>query len=141
VGGTREPEPGVGRHQAGVESTEKHSHPGADGVRQRAHAADAAPAESLEPRAGDGVAHPLPMGGARQHHVEHVARRRGPVEAGQRDGQTYERHGAKAVHPRSLAYVPVDLTVRERILEAGYACVARYGLAKTTVEDVARAAR
>jgi len=35
--------------------------------------------------------------------------------------------------------VPVDLTVRERILEAGYACVARYGLAKTTVEDVARA--
>jgi len=32
-----------------------------------------------------------------------------------------------------------DLTVRERILEAGYACVARYGLAKTTVEDVARA--
>jgi AcrR family transcriptional regulator len=37
--------------------------------------------------------------------------------------------------------VPEDLTVRERILEAGYACVARYGLAKTTVEDVARAAR
>ena len=33
----------------------------------------------------------------------------------------------------------VDLTVQERILEAGYACVARYGLAKTTVEDVARA--
>ena len=33
----------------------------------------------------------------------------------------------------------VDLTVRERILEAGYTCVARYGLAKTTVEDVARA--
>jgi AcrR family transcriptional regulator len=31
--------------------------------------------------------------------------------------------------------------VRERILEASYACVARYGLAKTTVEDVARAAR
>jgi AcrR family transcriptional regulator len=35
--------------------------------------------------------------------------------------------------------VSVDLTVQERILEAGYACVARYGLAKTTVEDVARA--
>jgi len=35
--------------------------------------------------------------------------------------------------------VAVDLTVRERILEAGYTCVARYGLAKTTVEDVARA--
>ena len=35
--------------------------------------------------------------------------------------------------------MPEDLTVRERILEAGYACVARYGLAKTTVEDVARA--
>jgi len=37
--------------------------------------------------------------------------------------------------------LPEDLTVRERILEAGYACVARYGLAKTTVEDVARAAK
>ena len=35
--------------------------------------------------------------------------------------------------------MPVDLTDRERILEAGFACVARYGLAKTTVEDVARA--
>ena len=30
---------------------------------------------------------------------------------------------------------------RERILEATYACVARYGLGKTTVEDVAREAR
>jgi AcrR family transcriptional regulator len=29
-------------------------------------------------------------------------------------------------------------TGRERILEATYACVARYGLAKTTVEDAAR---
>jgi AcrR family transcriptional regulator len=28
--------------------------------------------------------------------------------------------------------------MRERLLEAAYACVARYGLAKTTVEDVAR---
>ena len=37
--------------------------------------------------------------------------------------------------------MPVDLTVRERILEAGFACVARYGLAKTTVEDVARESR
>jgi len=36
------------------------------------------------------------------------------------------------------APVTQDLTVRERILEAGYACVARYGMAKTTVEDVAR---
>src|SRR5437016_8128557 len=35
----------------------------------------------------------------------------------------------------------VELTVRERILEAAYACVARYGLGKTTVEDVAREAR
>jgi AcrR family transcriptional regulator len=35
--------------------------------------------------------------------------------------------------------VPAD--VRERILEATFACVARYGLAKTTVEDAARAAR
>src|SRR4051812_37755045 len=40
---------------------------------------------------------------------------------------------------RTLTGVSVDLTVQERILEAGYACVARYGLAKTTVEDVARA--
>jgi AcrR family transcriptional regulator len=31
--------------------------------------------------------------------------------------------------------------VRERILEATYACVARYGLGKTTVEDAAREAR
>jgi AcrR family transcriptional regulator len=31
--------------------------------------------------------------------------------------------------------------VRERILEATYACVARYGLAKTTVEDAAREGR
>src|SRR6266550_2674688 len=30
---------------------------------------------------------------------------------------------------------------RERILEATYACVARYGLGKTTVEDAAREAR
>lgn len=29
---------------------------------------------------------------------------------------------------------------RERLLEAAYACVARYGLAKTTMEDVAREA-
>jgi AcrR family transcriptional regulator len=28
--------------------------------------------------------------------------------------------------------------VRERILAAAYACIARYGIAKTTVEDVAR---
>lgn len=34
----------------------------------------------------------------------------------------------------------MDLTVRERVLEATYACVARYGLGKTTVEDVAREA-
>ena len=31
--------------------------------------------------------------------------------------------------------------MRERLLEAAYACVARYGLAKTTVEDVARESR
>ena len=30
---------------------------------------------------------------------------------------------------------------RERLLQATYACVARYGIAKTTVEDVARVAR
>jgi AcrR family transcriptional regulator len=28
--------------------------------------------------------------------------------------------------------------LRERILAAAYACIARYGIAKTTVEDVAR---
>ena len=31
--------------------------------------------------------------------------------------------------------------MQERLLEAAYACVARYGLAKTTVEDVARESR
>lgn len=31
--------------------------------------------------------------------------------------------------------------MRDRILEAAYACVARYGLGKTTVEDVAREGR
>ncbi len=35
--------------------------------------------------------------------------------------------------------MPAD--VRERILEATFTCVARYGLAKTTVEDAAREAR
>jgi AcrR family transcriptional regulator len=35
----------------------------------------------------------------------------------------------------------MDLTVRERILEATYACIARYGMGKTTVEDAARQAR
>jgi AcrR family transcriptional regulator len=45
------------------------------------------------------------------------------------------------MHVRSVTRVATDLTVRERILEAAYACVARYGLAKTTVEDVAREAR
>ena len=33
------------------------------------------------------------------------------------------------------------MPVRERLLEAAFACVARYGLAKTTMEDVAREAR
>ncbi|MDQ1444678.1 MAG: hypothetical protein QOI20_1142 [Acidimicrobiaceae bacterium] len=32
-------------------------------------------------------------------------------------------------------------SARERILEATYGCVARYGISKTTVEDVAREAR
>ncbi|MER3452557.1 MAG: hypothetical protein C4344_02420 [Acidimicrobiia bacterium] len=35
----------------------------------------------------------------------------------------------------------MTITPRERILEAALACVARYGIAKTTVEDVARTAR
>jgi len=35
----------------------------------------------------------------------------------------------------------LDQPIRERILEATYACVARYGLAKTTMEDAAREAR
>lgn len=34
----------------------------------------------------------------------------------------------------------MPVPVRERLLEATYACVARYGLGKTTVEDVARQA-
>jgi AcrR family transcriptional regulator len=33
----------------------------------------------------------------------------------------------------------VTVTVRERVLEGAFACVGRYGLAKTTVDDVARA--
>lgn len=37
--------------------------------------------------------------------------------------------------------MPDAANVRDRLLEAGYACVARYGLAKTTVEDVARVAK
>ena len=43
--------------------------------------------------------------------------------------------------PRLSLAARMDLTVRERILEAAYECVARYGLGKTTVEDVTRAAR
>lgn len=31
-------------------------------------------------------------------------------------------------------------TSKERLLEAGYACIARYGIAKTTIDDVAREA-
>lgn len=31
-----------------------------------------------------------------------------------------------------------DITARERILEAAYRCVAHYGMAKTTIEDVAK---
>src|SRR5437868_3976690 len=41
----------------------------------------------------------------------------------------------------TYAPAPMATTGRERILEATYACVARYGLAKTTVEDAAREAR
>jgi AcrR family transcriptional regulator len=33
---------------------------------------------------------------------------------------------------------PDPLTVRERLLEATYTCVARYGMAKTTVDDVVK---
>jgi AcrR family transcriptional regulator len=33
---------------------------------------------------------------------------------------------------------PADLTARERLLEAAYACVARFGLGKTTIDDVAK---
>ena len=36
---------------------------------------------------------------------------------------------------------PAPPPSRERLLEAAYACVARYGLAKTTMDDVAREAR
>lgn len=31
-----------------------------------------------------------------------------------------------------------DLAARERLLEAAYACVARFGMAKTTIDDVAK---
>ena len=33
-----------------------------------------------------------------------------------------------------------EATTRERVLEACYACIARHGLDRTTVEDVAREA-
>ena len=36
--------------------------------------------------------------------------------------------------------MPVSVDARQRIIEATYACVARRGMAKTTVEDVAREA-
>jgi AcrR family transcriptional regulator len=36
---------------------------------------------------------------------------------------------------------PMAASARERMLEAAYACVARYGISKTTVEDVAREAK
>ncbi len=39
-----------------------------------------------------------------------------------------------------MAVPQAPAPARERLLEAAYACVARYGLAKTTMEDVARQA-
>src|SRR2546430_9646836 len=47
------------------------------------------------------------------------------------------------VRPAPATYPPAGMatTGRERIREATYACVARYGLGKTTVEDAAREAR
>ena len=43
------------------------------------------------------------------------------------------------VGPRGVARA-VNPEVRERLLQATYDCVARWGLAKTTVEDAAREA-
>jgi AcrR family transcriptional regulator len=45
--------------------------------------------------------------------------------------------GARAGHPPS----PSALSSRARVLDGALACVARFGVAKTTVEDVAREAR
>src|SRR5204863_7376096 len=87
-------------------------------------------------------------------------RRRAPADPGGRGGRTpgpgrrasgvgpRRRRPPVARRRRSWPCPPArqcgsvsDLTVRERILEATYASVARYGIAKTTVEDVARLAR
>src|SRR5947209_7126017 len=43
--------------------------------------------------------------------------------------------------PEPYAAAAMPSTGRDRILEATYACVARYGIGKTTVEDAAREAR
>jgi AcrR family transcriptional regulator len=45
------------------------------------------------------------------------------------------------VDPDGVSVHWQDHAVRERILEATYTCVARYGLEKTTVEDAAKEAR
>ena len=39
-----------------------------------------------------------------------------------------------------IAWSGVELPIRERILEATFSCVARYGLGKTTIEDAAKEA-
>ena len=36
------------------------------------------------------------------------------------------------------AQVPDPLTLRDRLLAATYRCVSRFGLAKTTIDDVAK---
>src|SRR5207237_4667850 len=74
--------------------------------------------------------------------VSNRRRRRVPTSNARGPARPEDLRGTRtAAGARSYPYsqMPVDLTVRERILEAGFACVARYGLAKTTVEDVARA--
>src|ERR1700675_4358637 len=40
--------------------------------------------------------------------------------------------------PTPSAAVPDPLTLRDRLLAATYRCVARFGLAKTTIEDVVK---
>jgi AcrR family transcriptional regulator len=141
IGGARESEAGVSSYEAWVETTQEHPHGGADGVGKGAQPSCPPGTESLEARTRDDVVDASGVGRGREVPIDVLARDRRPVHASERHRKAHDGDGAEAVHARSLAYVPVDLTVRERILEAGYACVARYGLAKTTVEDVARAAR
>jgi AcrR family transcriptional regulator len=58
--------------------------------------------------------------------------------AGRGDGADEGRRGPAV---DGLGAPPLPPATRERLLEAAYRCVARYGIAKTTVDDIAREAK